>query len=524
MFAWLNGSDHRPPAFLAFRSSKLFIVGSVAAAVFTDLFLYGIVVPVLPFALSRKADVPKSEVQKWISILLAVYGAALFIACPFCGWYADNSKSRKRPLLIGLIALAGATAILTIGNSIVVLIVGRILQGFSAAVVWVVGLALVADTVGADGVGEAMGYLAIAMSVGTIISPLIGGVVFARAGYYAVFVVSFALLALDIALRLLLIEKKVAERWLPATKSHSEADDPESELITSQLTNASQITNDQLSPTTPETLYSRRSSRTGKLPIAALPSVVDRDGPELQSPATQDSQQSLNKPKRKLPTMIVLLKSRRLLSSCIGCMIQSILLTSFDSTVPIFVHKTFHWNSEGAGIIFLPLAVPAVCAPLVGWMADRWGPRYLTAGGFLACAPFIILLRLITENTIDHKVLFCALLALLGTALTFALTPIMAEITYCVEAMVAKAPKGTFGEKGAMAQAYGLFNMAFAAGSMLGPLLGGLIVEGAGWKVATLVLGILSAVWAVPTWYWTGGSWRRQRNKKRQENDTEMVD
>lgn len=53
--------------------------------------------------------------------------------------------------------LLGATVMLCIGTSIGVLVVGRLLQGMSAAVVWVVGLALLVDTVGEKDVGQAMG-------------------------------------------------------------------------------------------------------------------------------------------------------------------------------------------------------------------------------------------------------------------------------------------------------------------------------------------------------------------------------
>lgn len=180
MFVWLNGDDTHRPALFEIRSSKWFIVTSVAAAVFTDLFLYGIVVPVLPFALTSRAGVDPNEVQTWISILLAVYGAALLAASPFCGWFADRSSSRRLSLLIGLAALAGSTVFLTVGSSIAIFVVGRILQGFSAAVVWVVGLALLADTVGQDQVGEYMGWVGMAMSMAILLAPLLGGIVFDR--------------------------------------------------------------------------------------------------------------------------------------------------------------------------------------------------------------------------------------------------------------------------------------------------------------------------------------------------------
>jgi hypothetical protein len=64
---FLNGervdSTSAPPYLLKVRSSKWFILSTICVAVFTDIFLYGIIVPVLPFALSLRAGVPESSVQ-----------------------------------------------------------------------------------------------------------------------------------------------------------------------------------------------------------------------------------------------------------------------------------------------------------------------------------------------------------------------------------------------------------------------------------------------------------------------------
>jgi len=99
------------------------------------MFLYGIIVPVIPFAIQTRSHVEESRVQYWVSVLVAIYGAALLAFSPVCGWLADRGSSRRSPLLLGLFALLGSTALLNVGNSIAILIVGRVLQGASAAVV-----------------------------------------------------------------------------------------------------------------------------------------------------------------------------------------------------------------------------------------------------------------------------------------------------------------------------------------------------------------------------------------------------
>lgn len=99
------------------------------------MFLYGVIVPVIPFALQSRSHVEHDRVQYWVSVLIAIYGAALLAFSPICGWLADRGASRRSPLLVGLFALLGSTVLLQIGSSTGIFIAGRVLQGASAAVV-----------------------------------------------------------------------------------------------------------------------------------------------------------------------------------------------------------------------------------------------------------------------------------------------------------------------------------------------------------------------------------------------------
>jgi MFS family permease len=156
---WLSSlTQHgtKPPFMLKFRSSDGFIIGTISLAVFTvrllishcnsstrciqltlnqDMFLYGVIVPVIPFALQTRSHVEWDRIQYWVSVLVAIYGASLLAFSPICGWLADRGASRRSPLLLGLFALLGSTVLLNVGNSVGIFIAGRILQGASAAVV-----------------------------------------------------------------------------------------------------------------------------------------------------------------------------------------------------------------------------------------------------------------------------------------------------------------------------------------------------------------------------------------------------
>ncbi|KAG4443199.1 hypothetical protein IFR05_001341 [Cadophora sp. M221] len=469
-----------PPPFLKIRSSKTFITCTVAIAVFTDIFLYSVVVPVLPFALTVRAGVKEEDVQRWTSIFLSVYGAALAVGSPLFGWFADRSTSRRIPLLLGLLALGGSTAMLCAGSSLAVLITGRLLQGLSASVVWTVGLALLSDTVPKEEIGQAMGYMAAATSIGSLTGPLLGGVVYARSGYYSVFAIGFAIIGLDILLRLLMVEKSAAKQWSPSISSNGEETTPH-ESATNEI---------QSAPVTEEFAGSEKT--------ASVPSST---------------------PTRHLPPLIALLLVPRLLVALFGCFVYSTFLASFDSVLPLYVKDVFNWNSTGAGLIFICLVVPHMASPLVGGFSDRYGSRFITTTGLLGSVPCWVLMRFVTYNSIGQKVLLCALLVLIGAFLTLVMAPLMAEIDHAV-ALEEKKKPGSMGKKGAAAQGFGLFNFAFAMGTLIGPLWAGFTVENAGWGTMGWSMAIMSGVCAITTFVWTGG---RIMLKDKQRNEGVVV-
>lgn len=151
--------------------------------------------------------------------------------------------------------------------------------------------------------------------------------------------------------------------------------------------------------------------------------------------------------------------------------------------------STFHWSSTAAGLIFFCIFIPCFSSPVAGWLSDRYGARWPSFTGFALSIPLLVCLRFVTEDSIGPKVLLGALLALLGATLTLCGTPLMAEITYAIEAEEAKSP-GIFGEKGVYGLGYGLFCTAFALGGSVGSLMSGYVVAGVGWGTLTWALAV----------------------------------
>ena len=87
------------------RHSRKAVLAVVSLAIFTDMFSFGVVVPILPRILSRVGEVTDTRQ----SILYVCYAVGLFVTTPIIGWFSDTYKTRQVPMLIGLIGLACST-------------------------------------------------------------------------------------------------------------------------------------------------------------------------------------------------------------------------------------------------------------------------------------------------------------------------------------------------------------------------------------------------------------------------------
>ncbi|PYH96639.1 MFS transporter [Aspergillus ellipticus CBS 707.79] len=470
-----------PPIYFQRRSSDAFIIFVVVFAVFTDILLYGLIVPVAPTALHKRVGLSVDQEQTWTSILLALYGVALLATSPISGYIADRFESRWWPFIAGLVALAASTALLCVGTHLALWIVGRLFQGASTAVVWTVGAALLVDTVGKEGLGQAMGYMGMGMTFGIMGGPLLGGVIYARGGYYAVFGLAFALIGVDIVLRLIMIEKKHAAKWIKQETQDSPS------LTPSQTTEKCSDPEDMTFPSGVNVPQNGAQSRAADDPAPS------------ESPEGQTS-------KRPRSAVLTLLASDRMIVTIWAYFIVSVILTSFDSVLPLFVEDTFGWGQTGQGVIFIPLSVPHITDPLFGIINDKFvkARRYMAAGALFASVPFMVLLRLVTHDSMGQKVLLCALLALVGLCVASLMPPLLVEASYIVQEKEEQTPN-IFGKGGAMALSYGILNTAYAAGMIVGPFFAGFIRQSAGWATMTWALALLTGVSGFPILFFLGG-------------------
>lgn len=354
--------------------------------------------------------------------------------------------------------------LLAVGTSVGFWLVGRILQGVSAGMLWVVCLALLTDTVGPAGMGKAIGVIGIPMSIGPVMGPLLGGVIYAHGGYFAVFGLMFAMLGVDAVLRLAMIEHRVAKKWLEA-----EAVDPEKVDV---------------GPKSDTSATSTPSSESASITHATTENCAE---------AAHDAAPSGRALYYRFPPILRLLLSFRMLVAVAGGVLQSSLNVAFDSTLPLTVNVLFGWEQTGQGLIFITILIPSLLQPLFGAIIDKYqhSRRLLAAGACLLATPAYVLLRLVTRNTLAQKALLCALLVIIGLAMAVAMLAIVAEIGATVAEAETNDPQAI--KKSVTATGWSFAGVAGAAGTLVGPLFAGLIRNAAGWQTTTWCLGLLSA-------------------------------
>ncbi|KAL8713672.1 MAG: hypothetical protein Q9220_002198 [cf. Caloplaca sp. 1 TL-2023] len=390
------------------------------------------------------------------------------------GYFADRGSSRTRSFSFGLALLFASTLMFDLGKHPIMLVVARCLQGTSAGIVYTAGLALLIDTVGQHEIGRWIGFAFSGMSAGVMISPSIAGFIYARAGYHAVFATVLAILGLDFVMRLAVIEKQVAQEWI--------RDDEERGAF-------AKVTQDAYGTTGQD-----EAAKIGGVEAPTHTDVPTANAPSLPPPHRHAT---------FFKETAILLKSRGILAAMYGGFIQTTLICAFDGILPLFVHKTFGWETSGGGTIFLALTIPSLAAPLVGTLSDRLGARMVVLAGMVLCTLTIALLALVHEDTVQHVVLLCGLLALTGVGVTMMLSPLAADLFDIVSRM-AKEHDSAFGPKGPFAKVYGLFNSALALGIMLGPALAGFVYEKEGWRATVWALAALCASGIVPIVLFTG--------------------
>ena len=202
----MNTSAPVPP-----RTSPRMAVVVSCIALFTDMLVYGILIPLLPFmpAVERAGS-------SATGLLFAAYAAMMIAATPLAGRLVDR-RGPRGPLLVALLGLAAACLLFAVGGPYWLLLVSRLLQGAAAGLGWVASLALIAAAIPLERRGACLGLAMSMVSVGTLVGPPLAGWIARDHGHAAPFVLAAAVLVVDGVLRIIFVRPTPPRADDPAT-------------------------------------------------------------------------------------------------------------------------------------------------------------------------------------------------------------------------------------------------------------------------------------------------------------------
>ncbi|KAJ8594895.1 MFS general substrate transporter [Rhizopogon salebrosus TDB-379] len=487
-------SSNRKPWGLQWRSSVWFVTTVVGFGITTDLLVYSIIIPVLPFQLERLSYHQVSALTGW---LLFAYSIGLVLSTIPIAIFSERYSSRRVPLVFGLIALLGSQVIFMEAPNFAIMALARVLQGISSSMVWIVGLALLCDTTPEKNVGRQLGIAMTGLSVGLLVGSPAGGALYTRFGFRAPFVFGEICTLVDLVLRLLVIERDVALRWgydpsgpnvvvLEAPDAHRSAHPfqlPEIQFSTTTfeisdtgankighsipLDKPKQLRDDSLGQ--PSLSVSRRSSRSSIL--TSLP---------------------VRKPIPLLSVVRKLSQSPRALVALTMAFVYGTVTSMQEPSLPLHLQDVWGYNSDQVGLVYLAALVPAlISSPLSGFLVDKQGPSYLTCICLFLALPWWIVMTLRSSLP-----LFVFALAAQSFFVSGVIAPVTTEL-----AAESKNMAGV-----GYAHVYGAFNFAFGIGTAVGPVIGGQIYDRArhGWTALCCITSAFIVICITLAFCYTG--------------------
>lgn len=234
-----------------------------------------------------------------------------------------------------------------------------------------------------------MGFVLSGMNFGLLVSPILGGLIYEKLGYYAVFYASFGVTAFAFLWRLATVERETAAKWIGVERIE---EPPMAGVFGPEDHRGSDCS----------TLAIDEQRRHAGEPTECT--ALLRDNPKKPA-STLASNYS---------TMAILLRSPRLRAAVCGSFTLFVLTTAFDGILPLFVIRTFGWNASGAGLIFLAITCPSVFGVVYGLLSDQFGPKKVSLAGFAITTISLGLLSFTAKNSFSSQVLLCVLLAVIG--------------------------------------------------------------------------------------------------------------
>ncbi|XRM49191.1 hypothetical protein ABZX51_012070 [Aspergillus tubingensis] len=282
---------------------------------------------------------------------------------------------------------------------------------------------------------------------------MVAGILFELGGYWVAWSSAFIILILDIILRLLMLEKPDVQGDADYSSNASVASDPE-----------------------------------------RAPLLSSNPGLEADMAGWK--------------FYVYILRYPRFVCGVLSYLSFAVLVSSFDTTLPLHVRDVFSWGSFPAGMMFFALQGPGILlSPICGWLKDRVGTRWPTTVGFLLLAPVMWVIgmpgdeRFPWANEGDRgKVIYAVGVTVVGSVSCLLNGAGTIEATVTIDEVEAKHP-GIFGPNGGYSRALSVASMGWTLGAFIGPIISGYIAEQVGYYEMSCVIAIVCLLSGVNTFF-----------------------
>lgn len=200
---------------------------------------------------------------------------------------------------------------------------------------------MLTDAAGSKHLGKALGSAGSFITAGVLTGPVVSGALLQWTNYWTAWAAPLVLLGICFVARFAMLEERPTEKAKSSPEDHQSTDET-APLIATDAINGGHTTIDaeevKASPSRGfySIMFSRGSTYAALLNVTAF----------------------------------------------------SMIISGFDTTLPVHLRDEFGWRPAPIGSIFLGIQVPSmIMAPFVGWMRDRIGLRWPTAIGWLCSAP-----------------------------------------------------------------------------------------------------------------------------------------
>ncbi|KAF7722854.1 hypothetical protein EC973_002656 [Apophysomyces ossiformis] len=206
------------------------------------------------------------------------------------------------------------------------------------------------------------------------------------------------------------------------------------------------------------------------------------------SVTVSDVNSSTSKPSAKKVSTMRLLRLPRLWANLVISFAMGVVFNVFEPTLTVRLSTEFGYNSSQIGLVFLAQVIPTfVATPLAGYFSDKYGSKIVCLSTTLLCVVMVALMGIPNANTPGGIVPLIIIFAIQGFSSFAFITPVLPDLANVVQQ---QNPDG--GDDG-QGRSYAFFNMAFASGALVGPIIGGYMYASIGffWMCITIAAVLL---------------------------------